>query len=99
MQTHTFAIFASLLACALLAAPAGELLAATTGSEWQTLFNRLSGWSQGLLMRAFAFAALLVGIGLGIAQGSALPAVTGIVVALLGTVVPGVITGMLTALV
>jgi conjugal transfer pilus assembly protein TraA len=97
MNTVNYALVAGLVAFSMLLVPAGELLAATTGSEWQTVFNRLSGWASGFLARSLAFIALLVGIGIGIAQGSAMPAVMGVVVALMASVFPAIANGMLTA--
>ena len=97
MNATNYAVLAVLLAMSMLIVPAGELLAATTGSEWQTLFNRLSGWTSGFLARSLAFIALLVGICIGIAQGSAMPAVAGVVVALMASVFPAIANGMLTA--
>lgn len=99
MNTSTYTLCALLMGFGLLLVPVGELLAATTGSEYQTLFNRLSGWTSGFLARAFALAALLLGLGIGIAQGSALPAVMGVVVALLASVFPAIVNGMLTAVI
>jgi len=86
-----------LLMAALLIGACGIAMSATTGSEFQGLFNRLSDWTSGFLGRSLSFAAFLVGLGLGMARGSALPAVVGIVVALMTSVAPGVINGMLSA--
>jgi len=88
-----------LLAALLLLGLSAEAVAATTGSEWGTLFNRLAGFTQGFLGRSLALAALLAGIGLGIAQANAYPAVVGLVVCLMCTVFPSFVNGMLTALV
>jgi conjugal transfer pilus assembly protein TraA len=81
----------------LLIGACGVAMSATTGSEFATLFNRLSDWTTGFLGRALAFAGFLVGIGMGIARSNAMPAVVGIVFALMTSVAPSIINGMLSA--
>lgn len=71
--------------------------AGTTGAEFQGLYDTVLGWAQGYLGKAMAVAAFLFGAGFGVAKQTILPAVLGIVFALVFTVGPGIITGMLTA--
>lgn len=87
------------LMAALLIGACGLAMSATTGSEFATLFNRLSDWTTGFLGRALAFAGFLVGVGMGIARATAMPAVIGIVFALMTSVAPSIINGMLSAIV
>lgn len=59
----------------------------------QTLIN----WLEGDLGTLMAVAALAIGLGVGIARATAVPAVVGLVVALFATYGPGVIEGIATA--
>ncbi len=71
--------------------------AGTTGPEFQGLFDMMLGWAQGYLGKALAIAAFLVGAIVGFAKSTAMPALIGIVFAVLFSIGPGVITGMMTA--
>jgi conjugal transfer pilus assembly protein TraA len=75
----------------------GLAMAGTTGNEFQNMFNLIQGWAQGYLGKAMAIAAFLFGAGFGVAKQTILPAVLGIVFALVFAVGPGIITGMLAA--
>lgn len=86
--------FLALAAAMLMASVA---TAGTTGAEFQGLFNTISGWTNGFLGRALAIAAFLFGAGVGIAKQSIVPAILGVVFALVFAVGPGVINAMLTA--
>jgi conjugal transfer pilus assembly protein TraA len=55
------------------------------------------GWATGYLGKAMAIAAFLFGAGFGVAKQTILPAVLGIVFALVFAVGPGIINGMLAA--
>jgi conjugal transfer pilus assembly protein TraA len=74
-------------------------VAGTTGTEFQAMYNLLLGWAEGFLGKAMAIAAFLFGAGFGVAKQTILPAVLGVVFALVFAIGPGVINGMLTALV
>ena len=82
---------------ALIAATIASAHAGTTGAEFQNLFNLVSGWATGYLGKALAIGAFLVGALVGFAKSTAMPAMIGIVFAILFSVGPGVITGMMTA--
>lgn len=71
--------------------------AGTTGTEFQTLHTMLTGWANGYLGKALAVAAFLFGAGYGVAKQTIVPAILGIVFALVFAIGPGVIDGMLTA--
>ena len=71
--------------------------AGTTGTEFQALHTMLTGWANGYLGKALAVAAFLFGAGYGVAKQTIVPAILGIVFALVFAIGPGVIDGMLTA--
>ena len=76
---------------------AAVVTAGTTGTEFQSLHTMLTGWANGYLGKALAVAAFLFGAGFGVAKQTILPAILGIVFALVFAIGPGVIDGMLTA--
>ena len=80
----------------VLAAPA---FAGTTGTEFTGLYNLVKGWSEGYLGRTLAIAALLVGAIVGFAKSTAMPALVGIIFAVLFAIGPGVIDGIASALI
>ncbi|MBK6616125.1 TraA family conjugative transfer protein [Ottowia sp.] len=82
---------------AVMVLAAGASMAGTTGNEFQSMYNLILGWAQGYLGKAMAIAAFLFGAGFGVAKQTILPAVLGIVFALVFAVGPGIIAGMLTA--
>jgi len=84
------------LAVALLAGT-GAAMAGTTGTEFANMYNLILGWATGYLGKALAIAAFLFGAGFGVAKQTILPAVLGIVFALVFAVGPGIINGMLAA--
>lgn len=83
------------LLVALFALP-GIAMAGTSGTEFQTLYNLLVGWATGFLGKAIAIAAFIIGMGMGIARSSPIPALGGVVFALFVAYVPGVIGGIVT---
>lgn len=89
-NTNLMLIIAGLFAVAV--AQAG-----TTGTEFEELHTLLTGWANGYLGKALAVAAFLFGAGYGVAKQTIVPAILGIVFALVFAIGPGVIEGMLTA--
>ena len=87
----------ALVASAVLVLGAGAAMAGTTGNEFAPMYNKLLGWAQGYLGKAMAIAAFLFGAGFGVASQTILPAVLGVVFALVFAVGPGIINGMLAA--
>lgn len=87
----------SLLAGLALILAAGVAQAGTTGTEFQALHTLLAGWAEGYLGKALAVAAFLFGSGYGVAKQTIVPAILGIVFAIVFSIGPGVINGMLTA--
>ena len=68
----------------VLAVPA---FAGTTGSEFTGLYNLVKGWSEGYLGRTLAIAAFLVGAIVGFAKSTAMPALVGIIFAVLFAII------------
>jgi conjugal transfer pilus assembly protein TraA len=89
----------SLLTVALLAAVSSSAFAAQTGTEFQNLYNLLVGWATGYLGKALAIGAFIVGAAIGFSKGTAMPALVGIVFAIVLGIGPGIIDGMMTALI
>jgi conjugal transfer pilus assembly protein TraA len=71
--------------------------AGTTGVEFQAFFTLIEGWVQGYLGKAIALGAFLIGAVVGVAKSTVMPALAGLAFALIFTVMPGVISGMMTA--
>jgi conjugal transfer pilus assembly protein TraA len=72
-------------------------MAGTTGSEFESLYNLVRGWSDGYLGKTLAIAAFLVGAIVGFAKSTAMPALIGIVFAVLFSIGPSIIDGITTA--
>lgn len=96
MQSNRSNAKGMLLGVGLLMAGA-MATAGTTGTEFQALHTLLTGWANGYLGKALAVAAFLFGAGYGVAKQTIVPAILGIVFALVFAIGPGVIDGMLTA--
>ena len=84
----------TLLALAATAATAG-----TSGTEFQGLHTTLTGWTEGFLGKALAIAAFLFGAGMGVAKQTVVPAILGVVFALVFSVGPDIINTMMTAVI
>ena len=70
-----------------------------TGTEFLGLFNMLVGWAEGYLGKALAIAAFVVGALVGFAKSTAMPALVGIVFAIVFGLGPTVINGMFAAVI
>lgn len=86
------AIVALAMLIVVTAATAGE-----TGTEFKGLYDLLFGWADGYLGKAFAFAAFIAGIAAGVAKSSPMLGAIGVVFAIVISVGPGIINGILTA--
>lgn len=71
--------------------------AGTTGAEFQGFYDLMVGWTSGYLGKGLALGAFLLGAALGMVKGTMVPALVGIGFAIMFSVGPGVITGMLAA--
>ena len=89
----------SLMVGAGLMTVANAAFAGTTGTEFQALFNLVSGWATGYLGKALAITAFLIGAVVGVAKSTAMPALVGLAFAMVFSIGPGVITGMMTAVI
>lgn len=78
---------------------ANAAFAGTTGPEFQALFTMVSGWATGYLGKALAITAFLIGAVVGVAKSTAMPALVGLAFAMVFSIGPGVITGMMTAVI
>ncbi len=74
-------------------------LAGTSGTEFAGLYNLVKGWSEGFLGRTLAIAAFLVGAIIGFAKSTAMPALVGIIFAVLFAIGPGIIDGIASAVI
>jgi conjugal transfer pilus assembly protein TraA len=71
--------------------------AGTTGTEFKAFYDLIDGWTTGYLGKGLALSAFLLGAALGMVKGTMLPALVGVGFAIMFTVGPSVITGMLSA--
>ena len=92
-------ILAGLVAIVAFSMSVHPAFAGTTGTEFGGLYNLITGWSTGYLGRTLAIAAFLVGAIVGFAKSTAMPALIGIVFAVLFAIGPGIIDGIASALI
>lgn len=78
---------------------AGAVVAGTTGTEFLSLYNLIFGWTTGYLGKAIAIGAFLIGAFAGFAKSTIMPALIGLGFALLFAIGPGIIDGIVTALI
>ena len=71
--------------------------AGVTGTEFQSTYDLIVGWAKGYLGKIFAVAAFLVGCGFAAARQNAMPAIYGLVLALIIGFGPTLIESILTA--
>lgn len=71
--------------------------AGTTGTEFKGIYDKLKDWTSGYLGKAIALFAFLLGLGIGVAKSSPIPAIAGIVFALFVAFGPAVLEGIATA--
>ena len=71
--------------------------AGTTGPEFQATYDLIVGWAKGYLGKIFAVAAFLIGAGFSAARQNPMPAVFGLVLALIIGFGPNLIESILTA--
>ena len=66
-------------------------IAATTGAEFEPAYQFIFDAATGYLGRGIAIIGGLIGLGIGAATGSALPAIIGVVLAIFGALGPTII--------
>jgi conjugal transfer pilus assembly protein TraA len=71
--------------------------AGTADPEFQPLLQKLLDWVGGYLGKSLAIGALIVGLGIALAQQTLMPALVGLGVALIAAFGPQIITGLVTA--
>lgn len=71
--------------------------AGNSGTEFQALYELVKGWSSGYLGKAISIAAFLIGAIVGFAKSTAMPALIGVLFAVLFAIGPGIIEGIATA--
>jgi conjugal transfer pilus assembly protein TraA len=91
MKKSTF-----LFLLALGAVAAGQAVAGTD-TTFGTVVTQLDNWMTGSLGKVFAIGSLGVGLAIGIVQQSIMSVVTGVAIALAGSIGPGVLSGIFTA--
>ena len=84
----------AVLAMSMVAASA---YAGTTGTEFKAFFDLIDGWTTGYLGKGIALSAFLFGAAMGLVKGTMLPALVGVGFAIMFSVGPGVINGMMSA--
>lgn len=98
MQTSMKRILMSLpaiLALLVLAVP--EVMAGTGGTEFQTLWDTLVGWTEGLLGRTIALVFVMVGLAAGVLRGSIFGFVSGIAAGIGLHLTPTILANIVTA--
>ncbi len=68
----------------------------TTGTEFQSIYTKVKGWSTGYLGRLLALCTFIIGLGASIMRQTLFPALTGIGVALVVSLGPSLIEGIAT---
>ncbi len=71
-------------------------LGGTTGTEFQSIYTTVKGWSTGYLGRLLALCTFIIGLGASIMRQTLFPALTGIGVALVVSLGPSLIEGIAT---
>jgi conjugal transfer pilus assembly protein TraA len=77
----------------------GSVMAGTSDPEFGNLFNKLNTWATGYLGKALSIAAFILGAGMGIAKSTVMPAIMGLVFALMFSVGPGIISSTVSAVI
>jgi conjugal transfer pilus assembly protein TraA len=91
----TFVVLSIVLAIAMVFM--ATVHAGTTGLEFKETFDLLVGWAKGYLGKIFAVAAFLIGCGFSAARQNPMPAIFGLVLALIIGFGPNLIDSILTA--
>lgn len=88
----------SIAACALFLGTSAAF-AANGDTDFQDLYNKLQGWSQGTLGRSISLMFLLVGLGVGVIRGSIMGAVVCVAAAMALFIGPDIIDNIFTGLI
>ena len=90
------ALWGAGLALALFLLLHDPAAAGTTGTEFQSIYTKIKGWSTGYLGRLLALSTFIIGLGTSIMRQTLFPALTGIGVALVVSLGPALIEGIAT---
>lgn len=82
---------AAVLAAVVLAAAPAVSFAAETGAEFTDAYTFVYEAATGYLGRGISITGGLIGLGIGAARGSALPAIIGVILAIFGALGPDII--------
>ncbi len=93
---RTFPAAALVALAVALALLCGDAEAGTTGTEFQSIYTKIKGWSTGYLGRLLALSTFIIGLGTSIMRQTLFPALTGIGVALVVSLGPALIEGIAT---
>ncbi|MEC4720479.1 TraA family conjugative transfer protein [Noviherbaspirillum sp. CPCC 100848] len=72
---------------------------AGTDTTFSTVVTNLNNWMTGSLGKVFAVGSLGVGLAIGVVKQSIMSVVTGVAIALAGSIGPGVLQGIFTAVI
>jgi conjugal transfer pilus assembly protein TraA len=97
VMEHKKAILITLALVALALLLVDAAYGGTTGTEFQGIYSKIKDWTTGYLGRSIAAFAFLLGLGAGVAKGSPIPAIAGVVFALFVSFGPAVLEGIATA--
>jgi conjugal transfer pilus assembly protein TraA len=77
----------------------GAAMAGTTDTEFQAIFNKIIGWAGGYAGKSLAVVSLIVGIMAGLGRSNFIPVVAGAGFALALGFGPGILAGIVTAVI
>ena len=97
MNTKKKGLLGLLGAAALLVT--GTAAASTTGGEFQVIYQMIVDWTNGYLGKTIAILAFTIGLGMGVARSNPVPAIAGLIFAMFVAFGPGVLDGIVTAVV
>lgn len=92
LQNRVAVLMLALLSVAMLMPSFAH--AATTGTEFQGVYDFVYGAATGYLGRSIAIIGGLIGMGFGAASGKVLPAVVGVMLAIFGALGPTIINSI-----
>jgi len=81
----------------VLALLSGQAMAGGGGTEFQNVYDLISGWSNGVLGQTLGIASLLVGLGMGVIKQSVMAAVVGISIAMVAAYGPDIVAGVVSS--
>ena len=98
VKRSSFPAKAALLTLMALAM-SGAVIAGTTDVEFQAIFDKIIGWAGGYAGKSLAVVSLLIGIMAGVGRSNFVPVVAGAGFALALGFGPGILAGIVTAVI